>query len=235
MSVDTVEEVAEAEFGDARLSARLKKIVARLEDGPSRPFPQAMLSSKETEAFYRFLDNDRVDPERIIAPHATQTTQRLADSPTVIVVHDSTEVYPASADATGGFPKMSNGYGYLAHVSLALGADGFLPQGVVKISVPPPLDASAADQSWRERWQADDKLSRRWLDHAVATEERFDDQAVIHVMDREGDSYEILHALSTADSMFVIRLSYDRRVGDGQVLRCGPNDSARCILIDSFS
>lgn len=216
--MDTVQEVSGAEFGDARLSRRFEKIVARLEEEPSRPFPQAMLSSGETEAFYRFLDNDRVDPNSMIAPHVALSVQRLADSQTVIVIHDSTEVYPASASAEGGFPKLSNGYGYLSHVSLALAADGFLPQGVVKISVPAPLAEGAADQSWRKRWHAPDKLSRRWLDHAAATEEMFGDQTVIHVMDSEGDSYEILDELSAADSMFVIRLKYDRRVAGDQVV-----------------
>jgi hypothetical protein len=177
-----------------------------------------MVTSAETEAFYRFLDNKRVTPAQILAPHAARTLKRLGESDTVLVIHDSTEVYPASADADGGFAKMSHGYGYLAHVSLAVSANGFIPQGLLKMTVPEPLDESTRTQDWRERWHAADKLSRRWLDHALAIDELFEERAVIHVMDREGDSYEILHDLHQADSLFVIRLSYDRRIGDGNVV-----------------
>jgi hypothetical protein len=177
-----------------------------------------MVTSAETEAFYRFLDNEQVTPAEILAPHSARTIERFGEDETVLVIHDSTEVYPASADAEGGFLKMSNGYGYLAHVSLAVSADGFIPQGLLKMTVPAPLDDSARQQDWRERWHAADKLSRRWLDHALAIDEMLAQQAVIHVMDREGDSYEILHGLHQADSLFVIRLSYDRRVGDGNVV-----------------
>ena len=78
-------EYAGAALGDQRLNSRLQKIAGTLEANPDVGFPNAMTEA-ELEAFYRFLSNDRVEPERILAPHVQATLGRWKGQDTVLCV-----------------------------------------------------------------------------------------------------------------------------------------------------
>jgi hypothetical protein len=80
------------------------------------------------------------------------------------------------------------------------------------------------------RRRAPDKESRRWYDVAHLAKERTGHTALIHLADREADSYESLARFVLGNSRFVIRLKYDRQAesGDGEqksvfdLLACAP-------------
>ena len=82
-------EYAGAALGDQRLNTRLQKIAGTLEANPEVGFPHAMTEA-ELEAFYRFLSNDKVEPDRILAPHVEATRSRCEGQDTVLCVHDTT-------------------------------------------------------------------------------------------------------------------------------------------------
>jgi hypothetical protein len=67
------------------------------------------------------------------------------------------------------------------------------------------LQASGADTA-----KYKDRESARWLRGVENSEQALEGCALIHVMDREGDSYVSLAALRERNSRFVIRCSYDR-------------------------
>jgi hypothetical protein len=59
--------------------------------------------------------------------------------------------------------------------------------------------------------------SQRWLDAALATAESLHGKAqCIHVMDREGDQFELMSMLVEHEQHFLIRIAHDRRLEPGR-------------------
>ena len=70
--------------------------------------------------------------------------------------------------------------------------------------------------------------SQRWIDLALEASARLVGRAdVIHVMDREGDSYALLASLLGAGQRFVIRLNYDRVICSDEL----PNGKAHLFSV----
>ena len=46
----------------------------------------------EMEAAYRFFDNDKVLPEKILQPHIEATRERISQAPVVLLVQDTTDL-----------------------------------------------------------------------------------------------------------------------------------------------
>lgn len=73
-----VEEIEAVDLGDARLNHRARKVVRAIASQPTLGFPQALATEAELEGFYRLLSNDKVTPQRLLAPHVEATIERLA-------------------------------------------------------------------------------------------------------------------------------------------------------------
>src|SRR6516162_3694202 len=84
------DELGRAELGDVRLSRRLSLLGERAMGTPEAGFPQMVASDAELEGIYRFLSNEKVTAEGILAPHVAATKERAVSEGTVWVVHDST-------------------------------------------------------------------------------------------------------------------------------------------------
>jgi hypothetical protein len=67
-------------------------VIASLSQGLGRSLPLACQDWANTKAAYRFLDNDRVSEQEILAGHfqATQARCAAVDGP-ILVLHDTTE------------------------------------------------------------------------------------------------------------------------------------------------
>jgi len=202
-----------AEFGDRRLSKRLMTSVEKIAEEPSRAYPHAMMTHKDTEGLYRFFRNPRVTAEAILEPHIAKTSERAREAGSIVCLHDSTEVVLNSTGGNGLYELSTKSYGYLAHVTLAVGAEPELPLGLIGLTVPKrraKKKKKKPKKQWRTDWSDPNKETRRWYQQAQAVEKRLGgDTDVIHVMDREADSYEIFHELGAM--RYVIRLSKDRR------------------------
>jgi len=92
MSVALVEEVRGAAFGDKRLDRRLGQVIGQLGAKPSLSIPAATDARAEMEAAYRFFDNDKVSPEKILQPHMDATRERISQCDFVLLVQDTTEL-----------------------------------------------------------------------------------------------------------------------------------------------
>jgi IS4 transposase len=209
-----VEEWTSGTLGDRRLDARRDRVVTVLDRHPDRGFPGACETEAESEALYRFLRNPRVTPEAVIAPHLVATAARCAAAGEVLVIHDTTDmVFPGAAPRQDLTPLGPGRQGFWVHASIAVSADGQrAPLGVVALQ---SYARPRAPRRWptnRARFTAPTKESRRWLDGVRATRTRLAATPVIHLMDREADSYELLAALIEAGERFVIRATYDRRL-----------------------
>ena len=197
-----------SDLGDRRLDDRCGRIRARAATWPSASFPEMTETEAECKALYRFFANERVDPDALLAPHIEATRKRISEHGLVLVAHDTSEISYGGEGRRAGLGLLPNGQGYLAHIALAL-----LP-GEERV----PLGVIAAETIFREkklgksesRRRAPDKESLRWYDAAHLAKERTGHTALIHLADREADSYETLARLVLDNSRFVIRLKYDR-------------------------
>lgn len=209
-------EVAKAEFGDVRLTKRLGVLVSSLASRAKRSLPKALGSEAKLEAAYRFLNNERVTPERILAPHLAETKTRIAAAQTVVVSHDTTQ-FRFEGDGREGLGRVhANGQGFYAHVALAMSADGQrLPLGVIGAQTFTRSDEKKPKPHPKARQKQPDRESRRWWSLVEEVESRLDGCAkAIHVMDREADMYELLSEMSSAKYRFVIRSTFDRLLDD---------------------
>lgn len=92
MSVSITDEVRGANFGDGRLDVRLQTIAEEFASQPNLSIPAATSGRAEMEAAYRFFNNDKVTPAKILQPHFQATRKRIAEQDTVLLVQDTTEL-----------------------------------------------------------------------------------------------------------------------------------------------
>jgi hypothetical protein len=209
-----------ANFGDARLAKRLRRMVERFVVKPSASFPEAAGSDAALEATYRFLRNTSVTPARIMAPHIAATLGRIASQDLVIVAHDTTE-FSFSTPREGLGRINDAGQGFFAHVALAVSADGTRrPLGVVGLHTFTRQDPPKREKH-TEKFAEEERESFRWKALASEVSDLLQGSApAIHVMDSEADAYELLAGLIDRDQRFVIRLKHDRKLredGDEQI------------------
>ena len=86
------EELATADFGAQRLAERFRLLVDRMRQQPSLKFPAACRGRAEVEAAYRFLDNDRGDAAKVLAPRRAAPLQRSRQHAVVILAQDTTAI-----------------------------------------------------------------------------------------------------------------------------------------------
>jgi len=200
-----VAELTGANFGDKRLSKRLPKLIEKIVEAPDKSFPK-LFNEAELEAAYRFFSNEDVTPERILEPHRQATLQRMEEAGVALVIHDTTTMaFDPDGLREGLGRNRSKGQAFFAHSSLAVAADGSRrPLGALDLFGFTRTDEKAANE--RDRWlQQMDGVEENVRKHSKLT-------AVIHLADREADDFQILAALPSQGSRFVIRMKHNRRL-----------------------
>ena len=202
-------------FGDERLTARLGGIASVAVEHPDASFPRMFEAESQTEAFYRFVNNERVTLRSILRGHVAQTVARAVDERLVLVVHDTTEAnYSTERDGLGR--TGTSDAGFLAHVSLAVSTcSDRLPLGVVAALDYARTHAKKPRARGKARRLDPSRESLRWLKQVREVEDlrgaRFD---AIHVMDREADIYELVAWMSEHGARFIVRAAQDRNILD---------------------
>jgi hypothetical protein len=218
--LELVAEMSGAEFGDARLSKRLGRIVETVQEGPEKSFP-SLFDDTGLEATYRFFNNDEVTPARILEPHVTATLARMADQPVALVVHDtSTMSFNSEGKRRGlGRAEGDGSQAFFAHLSLALSGDGSrMPLGVLAFSH--RVRQGDRKKKTEAKNNADNEHARWGRQVTEVTSLGLDRARVVHLMDREADDFGLLSQLVGAEDRFVIRLAHDRLLeptGSGDV------------------
>lgn len=141
------DELSGCKFEDARLGKRLAQLMRRLSGKVGGTIPLACQDWANTKAAYRFLSNERVDEQTILAGHFQSTRQRVdASVGPLLILQDTTEFsYKRDAPERIGFTGETNSRrdkagrlrrhtvcGLLMHSSLAVTSDG-LPLGLCAI------------------------------------------------------------------------------------------------------
>lgn len=196
-------------LGDARLDQRFARLRASAEFRPDASFPVLAGSEAAREATYRFFNNKRVTLGGMLAPHFRSSVERLRTHPVVLVLHDSSEFKFGGEARRPGLGRMPSGQGFLGHFALGVAANGTRePLGILGVTTifrDGPLRRANQTRRW-----APDRESLRWRDLMLEVEDRAKHPALVHVMDREADSYELLHLMAQRSLRFVIRLNKQR-------------------------
>ena len=186
-------------------------------EGPFFELSKMLEDVAGLEGGYRLLNNQRVTFEALQRSHRQRTAERAKEIGTVVVVHDTTEVQTPDADACEVGHLNSGRTGYLAHLSLAQCVEPnrpVRPLGVLNVETIHRKERGrrvAKGSSGAETARLNDRESLRWERGVVASAQALQECSVVHVMDREADSYTLFCLVEQLEQGFVIRLRNDRR------------------------
>jgi len=200
MVVSLVDEVSGAELGDERLNKRLGKVIEELGDKPNLSIPAATHARAEMEAAYRFFDNDKVTPEKILQPHIQATRERISQSDLVLLVQDTTELdltRPKQQVRGAGPMDCEARRGAFFHPLQAFDLDG-LPLGVVwqKSWTREEIEANLTKEEKKQKRKQtpiEEKESIRWIEGIRAAREvaqACPETICVCVGDSESDIFE---------------------------------------------
>lgn len=220
---DLLEDFSGLLLPDARLSQRLRSVFDAVRREPSKSLPALLSGEARLEAAYRLLNNDRVTFEAVQTAHAQRAAERACTAGDVVVLHDTTEIETPYADPSEvGYLKTGRA-GYQAHFSLAVGVSPNrcpIPFGVLSVQThfkadPPQHGRKKKPRkltSGADTARSTTKAFLRWCRGIEASAEVLGDCArVIHVGDREADSYPLFSMVTQLGHGCVFRIRSDRR------------------------
>ena len=198
------QEVGSAEFGDRRLTPRFIKIVAGLAAQPAESIPVALQGWADTKAGYRFMDNQKVKPNRIIAAHAKATVARIEGQKIILVSQDTTGVSLNTHDSTEGLGPIgpAGSRGLFVHSCLATRIDG-TPLGVLY------------QKAWARTGTAENEghESERWIEAMQAVKPQIPaDTRLVMLGDRENDFFGYFAAVAEEQVDAIVRVAHDRKL-----------------------
>ena len=207
-----------ADFGDERLNRRYELLLDRLSDKPTLSIPAACRGLAETNAAYRFFDNEKTDAAKVLQPHHDATVERIRAHEVVIVAQDTTEIeLVRKQERVGGPLNDESRWGLYVHPLLAMTPER-VPLGVVtaKIWSRDPEEFAKSQKEKRRVRKAkpiEEKESVRWLEgyqSACALAVETPDTTIVAVSDSEGDIYECLQAGTDGEADYLVRGCQDR-------------------------
>jgi len=211
-------EFAEAQLGDPRRTKRLQCIARAAVKSPAVGFPRMVKSDTELEGVYRFLSNDNVEASEVLEPHIAETMKRVKEVSLCLVVHDTTTFeFPGRPREGLGFTSSKN-RGFHAHFALAvLPGEARIPLGVCGLENFVRKEHKGKSRKPHSYYTAQDpkRESLRWFRMLDAVEDNLDGCECIHVMDREGDIFDLMAAAVERQARFIIRGDKERALADG--------------------
>lgn len=225
---DLPNELAGCQFGDERLTKRAQKLADALSQRPNVSIPAALKSKADIEACYRFFDNEKVTPEKILQPHIEASRQRIDQVDFVLLVQDTTELdltRPEQQVRGAGPMDCESRRGAFYHPMVAFDVDG-VALGLVgqKSWIRKEIGkASKAEKSKKRRQTPiEEKESFRWLEGlqcAERTAAACPATTCVCVGDSESDIYDVFAAASGSDQenlQLLVRAGQNRNTSDGQ-------------------
>ncbi|HEX5501893.1 MAG TPA: IS4 family transposase [Thermomicrobiales bacterium] len=212
-----IEELGQADLGDARRTRRLARVVAALAARPGASVPEACGSWAATKAAYRLWASPHVAPAAIRRAHAARTVARLAGQATVLAIQDTTDLDFTHHPATAGLGPLGHPaqQGLKVHSTLAASVDG-VPLGLLHQQVWRRDPARRGQRRRRRQRATAEKESQRWLTAWRAAQAAVPAAtAVVTIADREADIYDFFAQPRRPGGEFLIRAAQDRCVQRG--------------------
>lgn len=215
-----LEECGSSNFGDERLNNRLKTTLSRMSCQPTAPLNQSCESLGETLGAYRFIDNNKVSPDKILESHAKQASERAKNEAVVLCIQDTSSIKLNSHPSCEGLGYIGRETlkGLFLYSVFSILPSG-IPLGVLTASFSTRKEITRKSSHERSSTLIEEKESFRWLDSAKKTKGLFlPETMVVHVCDREADIFEFYSCINAQDDYFLVRAKTDRRIDDGENL-----------------
>lgn len=215
------EEFAHVELNDGRLNWRCQELASVLAQQPDVPINQACEDWADTKAAYRFFDNNKVTPERILAPPQQRTVARISQHPLVLAVQDTTFFNYTHHPHSEGLGEIGNKKqkqrGFGMHCTLALTPTG-LPLGLLTQAFFTRAEDEPSHQpNELQKLPIEEKESYRWLqafEQTIALAPPGVD--VVTVCDREADIDEMFSLAQEKEAHLLVRAATDRALVDNE-------------------
>jgi hypothetical protein len=204
---------------DKRLNQRCQKLASVLEQQSTEPINQACEDWADTKAAYRFFDNPKVSPDKILAPHYQRTVKRMKSQALVLAVQDTTFLNYTHHPQTEGLgeigTKAQNQRGFGMHSTLVVTPQG-LPLGLLTQQFfERPIGEASHTAAEIQKLPIEEKESYRWIEAfeqviALTPEE----VQVVTVCDREADFYEMFVMAKEKHADLLVRANTNRRLDE---------------------
>lgn len=156
------------DFNDTRLDDRGLLCLSKMTRDPGRSFPEIFEKPKDLEGFYRFINNPKVEVQKIENGVFGETYSRLSGVKEALAIHDTTQVIPISKK---GIPEFIESKGFFAHLSLLVSAEKTKQiYGAIGLKL------------WNrsEEKKVFDNEAYRWIDQMNEVEQRATNLSLIH-------------------------------------------------------
>jgi Transposase DNA-binding len=208
-----------ADLGDRRRSARAAKVAAAMARNPGVPLPQALGSDAAVQGAYRLVNSRHVKFEHLEHVAGEIARQRAEESGgDVLVLHDTTDcAFPDLDPDEVGYLNTGKA-GFKLHAALVVDTNGWRrPLGVVSAETlhreePRKAGRKGASGLATSQW-VDKEFDRWWRGISVAEDRLRGCKRVVHVADRESDSYELMAMAQRRGARFVFRVRVVERRG----------------------
>lgn len=212
------EEFEATRLGDVRNTRRLIAMATAAARRPSGKVSAVFDRAADREGAYDFLENDNVDAEAVVSAMGAASAKRASGSAFAFVAIDSTALSVAENESKGFGrigPLNTNVRGLMVMNAYAVSREG-VPLGLVDQRYwnrGPTEKLTPAQRTKRDQHRAfDEKESAYFLRAATLAHERLaaEDVRSWIVIDRGGDSRDVLLGLHRLGCCFTVRASWNR-------------------------
>jgi transposase-like protein/DDE family transposase len=213
-----MEDLGRADLGDPRRVARAQAVIERLATKPDASLPDAMVTDAELEGAYRLFNNECVSFERLFDAYAAGTAERARGSRVVLAIHDTTMCTFRHADPAEVGYLNTGKPGFPLHMTLLVDTRewrrplGLTHAEVLPRDTPPSRRGKGRRAPSHVTAKKVDKEFLRWHRGIDITETRLESTgaAIIHIADRESDSYALMASCLAEKRRFIFRARNNR-------------------------
>ena len=209
------EENKETNYGDKRLDSRFIEILDAASKNPDESIPAKFKSWTETIATYRFFNNEKVTPSKILSCHKASTIERIKQEKIVLMPQDTSDIsFSGRKSIEGmGYLNTEKSMGVYIHPTIAVTPNG-LHLGIVDFQYWNRSELGV--KADKKNKSIEHKESHCWLKGYEAANNvalQAPKTIVVSISDREGDIYEVLSNLPSDEkkAFWLIRSSYNRK------------------------
>jgi hypothetical protein len=205
--------------------------------------PAATRGRAEMEAAYRFFDNDKVSPEKILQPHIEATRERISQAEVALLVQDTTDLdltRPKQQVRGAGPLEYDTRRGVFFHPLLAFDHHG-LPLGVAwqkswaRTKIKKKRTKNERDL-WHRTTPIEGKESFRWIEGMRAAREVAEacpQTTCVCIADSDADVYELFcesRSTSRREVHFLVRACQNRITCDPHANLLEATRNALCLF-----
>ena len=213
-------------LGDLRLERRGNELCRKLFQHPSSSIRQVSPTQAEQKAYYRFLNNEKVEEQDLIN-EVTSRTRNMAKGRHLLCVQDTCEVNLSkhkgrlkSNSGLGRSDKSDTAHCFKLHPGLVLDAHSLSPLGFSHIKIfHRPEEMPDRKQRNYKRQPIEDKESYKWIEVAQKSKQVLQESdTVTFIEDREGDIYEQFVLVPDEKHHLLVRSRTTRKLTNGNSL-----------------